>query len=459
MKGGNQSSSDRDGRIRVVFVALLIGLSPLAVVDVVDAQAGSVIDFEDQRTDGHFVYLHKTALTYGGWMEVWNAAGDVLWTNRGSAELPYLEPGETYSGWLEIVPSLERNQTLTAVGINDTNQNRAYDEEIDETILRRDAWMTVQIRSDFDEGAEGWTFVKSTNPSVSDSLREPQAPGHHGTGGVSGGYIAASDDLNGHLWDAEGKGLREWVAPWIYTGDRENFYDGTLSFWARGTVDWESCTVGTPWEDKPTLEYRIVFYSGDIELIYEFKNPDYAEAAFNSVWRSAAPGVEWERYTVEFAAPSNQSERNHGTENGHWTYYVPAEHMSYTEKLTEENFRSVFSQIDRIEIRAESVGSLSGTDCADSADTDESHLDQIVWNVGSPDMNTDAEVPTTAVAISGSDGEPTDSSDMDESAELNTEAAENEGDMTATNTESPGFTAAIAVIALTGIAFWSTRRR
>lgn len=437
----------------VLVVAWLVTVALGAAVVAV-AQSGPVLEFDDQTSDGYSVVLSEIALEHGGWVDVRNDAGDVLWTNRGYIDLPYLEPGETYSGRVSFERALDHDQTLTAVLINDTNRNRVYDEGVDTVVRTQRAWITLQVRSDFDEGAEGWAFVRSTDQSVNDYLREPQAPEHRASDGSPGGYIAASDDLNGPYWDGQGNGLREWVAPAAYLGDRENFYGGTFSFMARGTVDWERCTAGTRYEDRSTLEYRVTFYSDDRALIYEFKNPDYADAGFNAEWRSAAPGVEWTQYMVPLAAPANVTERQHGTDDGRWSYYVPAENAYYVDQLTERTFRDVFSEIDRIEIRAESVDSLRGTDCEAAAAVDEGHLDSVVLS-GSPPAEPVGATPSTPAAVTPPPTPTTAESPAPEAPET---TVGSEPDPTVTVADTPGFTATLAVVALLVTTLWAVRR-
>lgn len=441
-------------RAGTVLVVAWLVTGAFGVADVAIAQSGTVLEFDDQTSDGYSVAFTEIALEHGGWVDVRNDAGDVLWTNRGYLDLPYLEPGETYGGRVFFETALDHDQRLTAVLINDTNQNRIYDAGVDTVVRTQRAWITLQVRSDFDAGAEGWAFVRSTDQSVNDYLREPQAAEHRASDGSPGGYIAASDDLNGPYWDGQANGLREWIAPDAYLGDREHFYGGTLSFMARGTVDWQRCTAGTRYEDRATLEYRVTFYGDDRALIYEFKNPDYADAGFNAEWRSAAPGVEWTQYTIPLAAPANATERQHGTDDGRWSYYVPAENAYYVDQLTERTFRDVFSEIDRIEIRAESVDSLRGTDCEAAAAVDEGHLDSVVLS-GSPPAEPVAVTPSTPAAVTPPPT-PTIAETPPPEASETTVGPDPE---TTTTADSPGFTATLAVVALIVTTLWAARRR
>lgn len=459
--------------IRRIQVALITGMMvlSLAVFPItVGAQASQTLSFEDQLTDGHYVYLSEITVTHGGWLDVQTRDGDTLWTNRGSDELPYFEPGEVYSGWVDLTPALTHNQTLSAVVYNDTDQNRVYDKTVDNVVLKRDALMTVQIRSTFDEGPEEWTFVRSTAESVSEKFREPQDPDHSQKDGTLDGYIVSNDDMNGNYWD-DRRGVREWVAPSIYLGDRSNFYGGNFSFDAKGSVDWQTCVPGTTFEARPTLPYQVTFYAGDRELRYRFINSDYDGAAETSRidWYSAAPGVDWTRYSIPIWAPETQTERAQGTDTGRWDYYEvrDGKRGSYASGLTEETFMDVFSNLTRVEIRAESVGSLSGTDCQKAAKTDEGHLDNVVWNVASSTLDSvespGEDVMTTTEELEPLDDEQateTDAEQVTSKTATTTSQGANPSEVanTSTNAESHGFTVLLVLFALFGVAFLTWRR-
>lgn len=424
-------------QFQVGFIICILVISLAAMPITVGAQSSATVSFEDQRTTGHDVYLDDIVIPFGGWVDVQNADGEVLWTNRGSVELPYFEAGEPYSGWIDIAPALTHNQTLTAVVYNDTNQNQVYNAETDEKILQRNAWMTVQIVSDFEYDAEGWTYVRSTNSIMSDSLLEPREPEYRSSGGASGGYISASDGYDGSNWD-DYKAIREWNAPWYYLGDRSNFYGGTLSYDARGSVDWEACSPGSRYEDRPTLPYDVSFHSGDRELRYRFINKE-STATTRLDWYGAAPRAEWSRYEIPIRAPANQTELAQGIGAGRWDYYEvrDGQRGSFTDGLTESTFLEVFSALDRIEIQGESVNELRDTDCEGPADGEEGHLDNVVWNVMAPaeDSSDSDDVGITTVDT-GDDGIDGSESDQDSSGE--TTLADESGVNGTTSTSADG---------------------
>lgn len=428
-------------RVAVLIVIVLGGTLLLEVggetaAAASEATAVQTLSFDDQRTDGHYVTVSEIVFPHGGWLDVRASDGDVLWTNRGNDELPFFEANVTYGGNTYFEHPLDRNQTVTAVMINDTNGNRVYDDGVDEALARQTAAITVQLRTDFETGAEGWTFVESTHPDVSASLREPTDPEHHTVGGVDGGFVVASDDLNGVYWDSDGHGIREWLAPEAYLGDRSNFYGGTLSFAARGTVDWPNCTVDTRYEDRPTLAYDVTLYSGEDELRYRFANPAYEDVGFRSEYRSAAPATEWETFVVPLSAPANATERMHGTANGYWDFTTVRDGRrgSYPDELVPETFHSILSTVERIEIRAESVSSLRGTDCEAAANVDEGHLDRVVVNVG---RSTTEPVETPTVTPEPTPEETPTSTPTETTEPTTTVPAESDTDETTTDGESP----------------------
>ena len=117
----------------------------------------------------------------------------------------------------------------------------------------------VNVESTFDTDAEGWTV-----------LGDGAGPTHVATGGNSGGFIQAVDQLAGAVW--------YWAAPAQFLGDQSSTYRGNLSF------DLAQSATTNPFEADD-----VVLTGAGLRLVYDLP---------------ANPGLDWTSYRVPLLTAS-----------------------------------------------------------------------------------------------------------------------------------------------------------
>lgn len=211
----------------------------------------------------------------------------------------------------------ESGRTLT-IGIFDESGN----EQFTKTIEAREATggeVPTRIRSTFDEDADGWLVSQNGGSTT---------PEHYEDGGNPGG----------HIGDSEGRGGVAWYyqAPFEYLGDREAFYGGTLSFALRQMRTDQQFDADLPEGGDVALS------NGETTLVYEFRG------------ENSKPATEWSSFEVGLSAEED------------WINLDSQDPFA-----TEDEFRRVLSDLERLRIRGEY-----------RAGADESRLDSVVLSRG-----------------------------------------------------------------------------
>lgn len=193
----------------------------------------------------------------------------------------------------------QSGETLT-IGIYD----ETGEEEFTKTIKASEATggeVPTRIESTFDEDADGWLVSQNGGSSSPEYYAEDGNPG-------------------GHIGDSEAQGGVAWYyqAPFKYLGDREAFYGGTLSFDLRQMQTDQQFDADLP-EDGD-----IALMSGETTLVYEFRG------------ENSKPETEWTSFEVALSAEAD------------WTNLDSQDPFA-----TEEEFRTVLSDLERLRIRGE----------------------------------------------------------------------------------------------------------
>ncbi|WP_049923989.1 alkaline phosphatase D family protein [Halopiger djelfimassiliensis] len=158
-----------------------------------------------------------------------------------------------------------------------------------------------RIESTFDEGTDGW-LISQNGGSTQPEYRE--------SGGNPGGYIREAENKGGIAW--------YYQAPFKFLGDREAFYDGTLSF------DLRQERTDQQFDADPMDGGDVLLASGETKLVYEFRGPD------------SKPGTEW----TSFEAPLDA--------DAGWIDLTAREPLA-----TEDRLRAVLADLEVLRIRGE----------------------------------------------------------------------------------------------------------
>lgn len=230
---------------------------------------------------------------------------------------PPLNPTEFFAkgGYFNFgtVSVNQSGETLT-IGIYD----ETGDEEFTKTIEASEATggdVPTRIESTFDEDADGWLVSQNGGSTT---------PQYYTEGGNPGGHIGDSEAQGGVVW--------YYQAPFKYLGDREAFYGGTLSFDLRQMQTDQQFDAALPEGGD------IALTSGETTLVYEFRG------------ENSKPETEWTSFEVPLSAEAD------------WINLDSEDPFA-----TEEEFRTVLSDLERLRIRGKY---RSGAD--------ESRLDTVV---------------------------------------------------------------------------------
>lgn len=149
------------------------------------------------------------------------------------------------------------------------------------------------IETTFDDGPANWTVTGDAQSGSVD-------PTYHEAGGNPGGYVSATDDVSGGVW--------YWNASGRYLGDKSGFYGGSLAF------DLNQSATDSQFDARD-----VILFSNGTAIHYEF------DANPNSTW-------------TDYEVPMTEAGWN-VSETG--------------AAVTEEQFRTVLSNLDAVWIRGE----------------------------------------------------------------------------------------------------------
>lgn len=252
----------------------------------------SVVGAYDPNDDGEFEFFEAIAGPLGA------PAGlpDDLYSPLNPTE--FFSKGEyTNFGTIEVD---ESGDELT-IGIYDEEGTEQFSKTIQTSDINPETKSADRIESTFDEDADGW-LISQNGGSTHPNYRE--------SGGNPGGHICDEESQGGIAW--------YYQAPFKFLGDRETFYNGTLSF------DLRQAQTDQQFDAEPIEGGDILLGNGDRKIVYEFRGSD------------ATPGKEWSTFEAPLTADA-----------------VWIDVTSEEPRVTEETFRAVLSDLKVLRIRGE----------------------------------------------------------------------------------------------------------